>query len=104
MVSSLCFSPDGKCLATGDDDRLIKLWDTETGEERAVFSGHSLPVTCLDFAPDGGALASASNRGNPQLMPIEDGGEVRIWNAALPVETDHIENGEKRGSANSSNE
>lgn len=88
LVWCVRFSPDGRCVATGDSDKLIKLRDVKTGEERAVYSGHTLPVVHLEFAPDGGALVSASNLGDPQMPPTQSGGEVKVWHAALPAEVD----------------
>jgi WD40 repeat protein len=31
-IYSIAWSPDGKTLATGSDDRTVKLWDAATGK------------------------------------------------------------------------
>jgi WD40 repeat protein len=50
-------SADGRTLASAQE-RVIKLWDLESGRERATLEGHKGLVRALTFAPDGSALAS----------------------------------------------
>ncbi|WP_375496795.1 helix-hairpin-helix domain-containing protein [uncultured Nostoc sp.] len=59
-VNSVAFSPDGKILASGSDDKTIKLWDLATGREIYTLQGHSSYVNSVAFSPDGKALASGS--------------------------------------------
>jgi WD40 repeat protein len=61
-IYALAFSPDGKRLATGacEGDDKVRLFDLETGKERACFSGHHGAVLSLAFSPDGRVLASGA--------------------------------------------
>lgn len=59
-VQALAFSSDGKLLASGAADKTVKLWDVETGDEKATFSGHPGGVRSLAFSPDGKLLAVGS--------------------------------------------
>lgn len=60
LIHDLAFSPDGKILATTGYDRLIKLWDVETGKELRTLKDHSDSVYGIAFSPDGKLLASAA--------------------------------------------
>ena len=61
-VESLAFSPNGTRLATGGTwpEQMIRLWDVETGDLIAEFSGHKSNIESLAFSPDGRLLASGS--------------------------------------------
>ena len=38
-VQSVAFSPDGTRVVSGSQDRLVKIWDTKTGDEVSSFVG-----------------------------------------------------------------
>jgi WD40 repeat protein/serine/threonine protein kinase len=57
------FSPTGRTLAarSRDDARLVKTWKVTSGAEEIQFRGHTLPVVCVRFSPDGRLLATAGS-------------------------------------------
>jgi WD40 repeat protein len=56
-VSHLRFSPDGRRLASGDDDGAAIVWDLATGRCLRLLSGHAQGVASLAWSPDGRTLA-----------------------------------------------
>jgi WD40 repeat protein len=64
VVLCLSFSSNGRMIASGSNDRTVRLWDVQTGAAVGVpLVGHSTAITCLAFSPDGERIASASSDG-----------------------------------------
>jgi eukaryotic-like serine/threonine-protein kinase len=57
-VWAVTISPDGKWIASGGDDRIIRLWEAATGRLVRSLRGHGEPIGSLAFNPDGTKLAS----------------------------------------------
>jgi WD40 repeat protein len=87
-VYSVAFSPDGRLLASGSDDKTIKLWDVASGREVRTLSGHTSWVNSVAFSPDGRLLASGSSDQTIKLWDVASGREVRTLTGHIsPVES-----------------
>lgn len=65
-VNSIAFSPDGRMLASGDVDGVLRLWDVASDR---VVDQSSVPkqggsLICVAFSPDGQKLAAANLAGD----------------------------------------
>ncbi|TAF02203.1 MAG: hypothetical protein EAZ77_19215 [Nostocales cyanobacterium] len=75
-INALAFSSDGKILASAGNDKTIKLWDVETGQEIKVFTGHFNHVCSVAFSPNSQILASASKDKTVKLWVVDSGEEI----------------------------
>ncbi|KAF7587085.1 hypothetical protein BBP40_007724 [Aspergillus hancockii] len=100
-VLSVVFSPDGQMVASGSQDRTIKLWDTRTGEEVRTLKGHSNTVWSVAFSPNGQIVASGSHDRTIKLWDARTGEEVctleghsnTVWSVAFSPDGQMVASG-----------
>jgi RNA polymerase sigma factor (sigma-70 family) len=68
-VSSVCFSPDGKRIATAGADQTVRVWDAEKGEEILILKEQTRSTGSVCFSPDGKRIASLSAE------------HIKVWDA-----------------------
>ena len=60
-VHSVAFSPDGRRVVSGSEDKTIRIWDAETGQiVTGPLEGHEDWVSSVAFSPDGRRVVSGS--------------------------------------------
>ena len=70
----MAFSPDGKTLASGNNDGTIRLWDVATGRPIGQpLTGHTGSFLSVAFSPDGKTLASGNGDGTIRLWDVATG-------------------------------
>jgi WD40 repeat protein/serine/threonine protein kinase/Tfp pilus assembly protein PilF len=62
-VLSVAFSPDGKWLLTGGEDRTTQVWDAATGRPAAPPVRHQEPARVARFSPDGRMILVGCDNG-----------------------------------------
>lgn len=72
---SVCSSPDGKYILTGNIDSTARLWDAKTGEKLFELKGHAGSVRSV-FSLDGKRIFSGSGGGAIKIWDVETGREL----------------------------
>lgn len=77
-IRCLRFSPDGKFLITGGEDRRLRLWDVEARKILKVFDGHEQDIYDLDVSPDGKYLVSGSGDRTVRIWDMQSSSLLRV--------------------------
>lgn len=75
-IRSVCFSPNGQYLATGAEDKVIRVWDIANRSIKHSFTGHDQDIYSLDFARNGRIIASGSGDRTVRLWDLETNSQV----------------------------
>ncbi len=72
-INEMAFSPNGKYLASANQDFTASVWDLSTGKLKHVLQEHMCFVSCVAFSPDSSRLASGSEDWTVKLWDLESG-------------------------------
>ena len=73
LIYSIAITPSGKYVISASRDKIIKLWDINTGELIRNFEGHTSYVYSVAITPDGKYIVSGSKDKTIKLWNIHTG-------------------------------
>src|SRR5262249_57931060 len=97
VAMNLAVSPDGKLVAAAGQDKLVRLWDADKGNEVRVLRGHAGDVSAVAFTPDGKRILTGGDDKTVRLWDVGSGAEIislsghshRVWAIAVSAAGKH---------------
>jgi WD40 repeat protein/tRNA A-37 threonylcarbamoyl transferase component Bud32 len=81
-VTSVAFSPDNKRIASGSDDRTVRVWDAQNGQQLHCLV-HTSEVRGVAFSPDGQRIASLDK--TVRVWDAQNGKHLVGWESKAPL-------------------
>jgi WD40 repeat protein len=74
----VAFAPDGKTIASAGRDRVVHLWEVETGKPAGELKGHKLMLIGLAYSPDGKLIAAGDTQAAIRIWDVASGKELAL--------------------------
>eukprot|EP00177_Eucheuma_denticulatum_P005263 GFKZ01009579.1.p1 GENE.GFKZ01009579.1~~GFKZ01009579.1.p1 ORF type:complete len:948 (+),score=174.39 GFKZ01009579.1:246-3089(+) len=78
-INAVGVSPDGRVIATGSQDRTVKLWDAEKGQLRVTCRGHKRGIWDVRFSTVDKVVASSSGDKTIRVWGVVNGECLRVY-------------------------
>ncbi|TNH22816.1 hypothetical protein FHG89_28295 [Micromonospora orduensis] len=72
-IAAVALDPSGRLVATGGDDRAIRVWDVESGRLLHILRGLNGKILHLAFSPDGSQLSACDGDAVVARWTVADG-------------------------------
>lgn len=77
-ITSITFSPDGKTVFAGADEKFVRQWDSVTGQEIRSFSNDGVEIYGVAVSPDGNLLAASDQSGTIHVWDVKTGEKLHV--------------------------
>lgn len=102
-VLHVSYSPDGNTIATGGEDRVVRLWSAADGTPGRALAGHGAAISHVAFSPDGTLIATTGDDKLVRVFNVASGAILatlreatnHTWGVAWSPSGDHLFFGEK---------
>jgi serine/threonine protein kinase len=104
-VTSVAWSPDGTCLASGSADGTVQIWEATNGRCLQTYTRDTGVVSSVAWSPDGKRIASGSANGtvqvwemtSGQLLQTYEGHTNRVWSVTWSPDGTRLASGSADG-------